>query len=757
MSPIAQGLDRAAAPDAATAKRMLDSIGGRWWCVYIGGPTSRASGWTPELVSDYVSHGIDRFMLTYAGRQWGGPLTRAQGQIDARQALQLAARFGYGGNYPLCLDVEQHTFDTSPQGTVEYARAWCEGVAAAGVRPGVYANPAPLRAMHGQVPAEFVWVASWISHGVVRHDPRAAPKVPAGFWPGQGQRAWQYAGAYGGHPCRVLGLDVDINVADLECLASPPGVHHGGAPIHVSSASGIVRRGDHGKAVQKVTRRLSYVRSKATGRPYLDGERSRFDAEAVRALKAFQAEHHLDKDGVFGRDSARMLDRSVRYEQARRARGRTKPTPAPAPAPANGATQFVALVKRVRRLEAETDKAWQELVALGTRRGHALHRAREQAVDLADVAQILERIEHEVETLVEYQQHGAPPHPAPTNGAEAAPAPTAVAVAQTTSEPGSSSVAPYYRPPPVHDGADIPPPAEHKPLRAEDLPEAELLGRIDRLDAMTGHSRDVLIGRFVVVEKEIAKLPHHAKPVVGPTPAPKPKPKPGPVPIAKPTPVKHPEVPVKIGVRNLQKVLNKFTREHLMGMTPLVVDGKKGTETKKRIKLVKYYLGYGKTKGRSTRVDAEFVRRLRRPGSPRYSNPAMLTRARTRRRKQAKNAKRIAAPRAGVATFDGKPVAAWMKPYLDWAREHGWQGTLSSGWRDPAYSESLCMGICHAPKCPGRCAGRSSNHVGRVKPAGAIDVTHYEEFGRLMQSCPYEPRIFNDLPADRVHFSATGH
>ena len=47
--------------------------------------------------------------------------------------------------------------------------------------------------------------------------------------------------------------------------------------------------------------------------------------------------------------------------------------------------------------------------------------------------------------------------------------------------------------------------------------------------------------------------------------------------------------------------------------------------------------------------------------------------------------------------------------------------------------------------------------MGRVKPAGAIDVTHYEEFGRLMQSCPYEPRIFNDLPADRVHFSATGH
>jgi hypothetical protein len=192
-------------------------------------------------------------------------------------------------------------------------------------------------------------------------------------------------------------------------------------------------------------------------------------------------------------------------------------------------------------------------------------------------------------------------------------------------------------------------------------------------------------------------------------------------------------------------------------MTPLVVDGKKGAATKQRIKLVKYYLGYGRKDGRSIAVDAHFVQRIRRPGSPRLSNPAMLARARSRKRKQHKNAQRVAAPRAGVDTFDGKPVAAWMKPYLVWAREQGWPGTLNSGWRDPAYSESLCMGICHAPKCPGKCAGRSSNHVGRVKPAGAMDVTHYEEFGRLMQRCPYSPRIFNDLPADRVHFSSTGH
>ena len=110
-----------------------------------------------------------------------------------------------------------------------------------------------------------------------------------------------------------------------------------------------------------------------------------------------------------------------------------------------------------------------------------------------------------------------------------------------------------------------------------------------------------------------------------------------------------------------------------------------------------------------------------------------------------------------VATFDGKPVASWLIAYLSWARQHGWQGTLTSGWRDPEYSEKLCMQICGAPTCPGRCAGRFSNHSGSVKPQGAIDVSDYTRFGKLMAQCPLSPRIFNDLPKDRVHFSATGH
>jgi hypothetical protein len=135
----------------------------------------------------------------------------------------------------------------------------------------------------------------------------------------------------------------------------------------------------------------------------------------------------------------------------------------------------------------------------------------------------------------------------------------------------------------------------------------------------------------------------------------------------------------------------------------------------------------------------------------------MLARAARRRRAQRKNAKRSAAPRAGVAMFDGRPVAAWLNPYLVWARQHGWEGTLNSGWRDPVHSEHLCKVKCGAPRCAGTCAGRTSNHSGRIKPAGAIDVTHQEVFAQLMRKCPLQPRICNDLPNDKVHFSVTGH
>jgi hypothetical protein len=119
--------------------------------------------------------------------------------------------------------------------------------------------------------------------------------------------------------------------------------------------------------------------------------------------------------------------------------------------------------------------------------------------------------------------------------------------------------------------------------------------------------------------------------------------------------------------------------------------------------------------------------------------------------------RKAAAATTGVGRYDGVPVANVAIPYLEWARANGWKGRLVSGWRDPNYSESLCRRMCGAPRCPGRCAGTSSNHVGTTKERFAIDVSDYATFGRLMRSCPLRPRIYNALGAqDPVHMSPNG-
>jgi hypothetical protein len=109
----------------------------------------------------------------------------------------------------------------------------------------------------------------------------------------------------------------------------------------------------------------------------------------------------------------------------------------------------------------------------------------------------------------------------------------------------------------------------------------------------------------------------------------------------------------------------------------------------------------------------------------------------------------------GVATFDGVPVAAWMVKWLKKSRANGWTGELVSGFRSPEHSERVCRDMCGQPTCPGRCAGRSSNHVGLIHPAGAIDVTEELRFAAIQPKIGSPLR--NDLPSDLIHFSTTGH
>lgn len=203
-----------------------------------------------------------------------------------------------------------------------------------------------------------------------------------------------------------------------------------------------------------------------------------------------------------------------------------------------------------------------------------------------------------------------------------------------------------------------------------------------------------------------------------------------------------------------QHRLNLFTSKYLKGVGKVRVDGDPGPSTHKRIREAKYWLGYVNDK--SERWNEHFHKSLLAPNDPRPTSKATVKRGKKRRR--AHNLRWAASHvRPGVTTFDGVRVARWLVPYLQHARATGiWHGHLVSGWRDPAYSEQLCYHMCGRPSCPGKCAGRSSNHSGSAKPRGALDVTDYYNFGRAIRGWG-NPHIFNALGAqDPVHFSASG-
>lgn len=253
------GLDRADAPSADLAMKMLRDIGGTWWNVYIGGPGSSASGWTPDLVRAYKNHGVSHFLLIYAGRQQNAVplLTSSQGEHDGQHACTLAAQFGYSAaGTPLCLDLEGKTFDAAPVASLDYASGWCHAVRAAGLRPGVYSNPRALIPLAERVVRpDWVWVASWVTHQSDHGlDPHNATSMPDDLWSKPGQRAWQYAGAFDGHTCRVRGLDVDINVADGAVLV-PAGVA-GPAPVErsVGRVAAEVLAGKWGNGADRIQR-----------------------------------------------------------------------------------------------------------------------------------------------------------------------------------------------------------------------------------------------------------------------------------------------------------------------------------------------------------------------------------------------------------------------------------------------------------------------------------------------------------------------
>lgn len=118
----------------------------------------------------------------------------------------------------------------------------------------------------------------------------------------------------------------------------------------------------------------------------------------------------------------------------------------------------------------------------------------------------------------------------------------------------------------------------------------------------------------------------------------------------------------------------------------------------------------------------------------------------------------------GLVTFDGHQLPAWIAAIDQEARDSGeWHGSVISGVRSPEYSEHLCIIMCGAPTCPGRCGGRNSNHAcppsGKgVKFEGAEDVT---DPAGLQAFCKKHNKPLRGngevLPMDTPHFSNAGN
>ncbi len=105
-------------------------------------------------------------------------------------------------------------------------------------------------------------------------------------------------------------------------------------------------------------------------------------------------------------------------------------------------------------------------------------------------------------------------------------------------------------------------------------------------------------------------------------------------------------------------------------------------------------------------------------------------------------------PATGVAQFDGKPVAGWIVPILSWAREHGWTGTVTSGYRSFADQQRIYDSGVRPAAMPG-----TSNHEGTQFPRGAVDVSGAAQLGALLNRSPYAGRLVWAGAKDPVHLS----
>ena len=112
---------------------------------------------------------------------------------------------------------------------------------------------------------------------------------------------------------------------------------------------------------------------------------------------------------------------------------------------------------------------------------------------------------------------------------------------------------------------------------------------------------------------------------------------------------------------------------------------------------------------------------------------------------------------SGVGSFDGVQAADWIIPVLNWARKHGWGGTITSGYR-PGFDPHTASG--------------TSEHQGTQYPGGAIDVgdqyaqSQGQALWNVIKNYPGPrnliwagnmPWTYKGNAHDYGHFSGNGH
>jgi hypothetical protein len=100
-----------------------------------------------------------------------------------------------------------------------------------------------------------------------------------------------------------------------------------------------------------------------------------------------------------------------------------------------------------------------------------------------------------------------------------------------------------------------------------------------------------------------------------------------------------------------------------------------------------------------------------------------------------------------------KPIASWIAPILQWASEHGWTGSVTSGYR--TYGEQASLNASGAFSA----AAGKSNHESATYPGGAVDVSNSSQLMQVLQGYTGPQKLVGGVlgPADPEHFSATGH